>query len=1320
MAETQDSSSSKSASSTSSENSRDSSLQTPNVPVIDTDSSEQHITQVNSTDSAVWSTSDTNAPHSSRTPSHKVVRSASASSETSATESSTFLDDSQSRSPQTLATSNQSPDHLVCPNHPDVEDKLPPLSDNGNRFFSPLNLHPVADTSVPNDDVTALNSKNGSASVRRPVKERPDEQKEPESEVISTPLSIRERILNFEKFGDNHLFSNKQSPHSGKEKADPVKKSTDVAALSNTALQNDPTVELPFPHAQEVGEENKEGLSFAEDPQHAATSPPENGGEDQASPNHISGETQEPIIKPPPPLLLPAISSSSDQHKEYDGYTPKTVADFVVQSAKEAACEPLDISTLVPDAPDSVDSRTRCPIAIPAIVIFVAIGIVLIPFAVSPAICRLGVCGKIDRSSVSTSKYLFRTFEFSAPLGFLLIPTTIQLFCLAFLFVLFRLLVRWPVPVPPLATMSAHIHYAVFKSYFHIVTAIGIISVPVFLLSGFSSSWRTAAAFIFGVIPTVVSPYIALVTTTRATSRLAANFSESIFESYAHVARAAAVVPLTSLSMTFFSLILCYNAVRDVRALVGFILGTALPNLVIRINVAVFANFPRPSSSSRFHPDDVRNPAAPLPSAAAHLTCIAGSAAHLCATFATPLVASAILASSLPYFEGNPLAMCVQNHLDIDRVCVAYSSLKVKFSIAIGLCRLGEFYDEYPYLTDRESVGSLIASPFILAVSSTTFALGVAISSLRVPTDPRGRVNLSEAEINSTTRRRLIPFLWPFLKNTFISALMTLLVTGILVLLSVGPISPFYRANNVATERYVLPETLNITHRCTPRDSPEIGLYSSEFPRLRIENGPYRPISGSGERLPATNEFAWRIFVCTASGLLSGMLISTASGVVSSSSHRGARKAAAVADDGLGSDVIAGIGIGSITGAMAATVITFLTLLCYHLSGGFGVGICAIGITYAVSMTGVTDIIALITKESLRLSAMCGATEEVLRGMRLLCAVGESLQGCGRSVSTAGSVMGTIALLWVLIQNTGIVPSPREIIDDEISVFTRHITDVDRVNLVDRGILPATIFGLMLPFLLCTTLVLVASRVSRVIGRAVRNEMLKRGPWERGEHGDYHRCVRVNLSVALVESMVVVSVAMIGTIVGGLCFGRKGWIAMAVGAIASGSILSLCAVVAGARVEGMRLFRLKLSVKNGDETKLKSNSTRTWTWEEMGAEWVSGCVTALLLFITSSGTVVARVIPPDGRLWWAGFIIAGVWVILMVATSAIVEYVEKEADFLPDDVIGEDQYDVRVNRDVQSPFYEEGARIDRSIMNRQSVLRHVETGDPEQLDPLSA
>lgn len=1136
-----------------------------------------------------------------------------------------------------------------------------------------------------------------------------------EEDIPKTPLSVRERIKNLEGIADSYPLSNNRKNNrldfsNGEDShAQNVAESFSAAAM----LPESPVGSTLY----DVNKGNIPNLVADVSLEHNVIE--SKGNNDEVTSAEDLNEIEGTCRIVPPPLVLPSLHQPSDQLAAYTGYEPKIAADFVAQS-KATLHGDQDILSVMPAASVPLDTRTDIPVPVSVSFFLVLIGIILFILSVTPAICRLGVCGKLDRSSVPSSPYLFQTLEFSAPFPFLFIPTAFQLFCFAFLIARFKLLVKRPVPELPFAVMAAHVQYAVFQKYHYIALVVIIVSVPVFVLCGFCASWTTAIAFIAGLIPTVVSPYIALLVSTRAASRLATHLSTSVFEAYAQASRAATVIPVTSFVLTFFCLTLCYFIVRDVRALLGFVLGTALPTLLIRVSVAIFTNFPRPAQSSRFHPNDVRNPAAPLPSAAAHLIVIAGSSAQLCATLATSIVAPAILASSLPYFENNPFALCVQNHLHIDRTCVAYTATRLKFSFAVGLCRLRNFYEAYPVLSDRESIASFVAIPFILAISILAQAVVVAVSMRRPPRDPRGRINTEEVNVRAATRRRLTPFFVPMLVRRAIDIPVILLVSGIIILLMFGSPSLFYGANEGTVPRYKFPNTASSSGRCTPRDSPGIGLVSTEFPRLAMETAKNHFSNGFGETVPNAKDAAWRLFMCVMLGLMGGVWAGLMSGMVSSRLQKGSRRAAAIADDGLGSEIAVGVGMGTIIGTLVAAITALLTIGCYYLYGGFGVGICAIGMAFSVGMVGSFDAIGLITKEGLRLLVVCRASGEALHRGTMLGAVGELFQGCGRSVCIASSVMSTISLLWVLIEQTGVLPSPREFTGNALDKEpTRHITDVDRVDLLERGVLPATVSGLVFPFILCPLVTLTASRVSKILGQAIENEMQRRGKWERGEIGEYDGCIMTNVRTATVESLMVCSALIIGTISSSLWYGSRGLIAMAVGALASGSILSLAAVVAGARVEGMRLFRLELITKDKIDEDVNSER-RTWNWEEIGTEWASGCVTALMLFIVSGGAVAARALPLDGQRWWVGFIIAGVWALIMMLVSWVVAKQENMGTAYLGNRAQEEDNDIRLNQDVQSPFFEEAAQITRKAMNPSSPLRHAEMGSSGSLRPLGS
>ena len=58
-----------------------------------------------------------------------------------------------------------------------------------------------------------------------------------------------------------------------------------------------------------------------------------------------------------------------------------------------------------------------------------------------------------------------------------------------------------------------------------------------------------------------------------------------------------------------------------------------------------------------------------------------------------------MLGTAMPYFEDNPYAMCVYNHLAIDMACEAYTETAQKLSFAISLCLKDDLFKAYPELS---------------------------------------------------------------------------------------------------------------------------------------------------------------------------------------------------------------------------------------------------------------------------------------------------------------------------------------------------------------------------------------------------------------------------------------------------------------------------------------------------------------------------------------------------------------------------------------------------------------------------------------------
>lgn len=63
------------------------------------------------------------------------------------------------------------------------------------------------------------------------------------------------------------------------------------------------------------------------------------------------------------------------------------------------------------------------------------------------------------------------------------------------------------------------------------------------------------------------------------------------------------------------------------------------------------------------------------------------------------MIVIAVKGCSLPFFRENSYAMCIFNHLMLDKNCVWLNSENSKESFSASLCRLNDFHSAYPQLT---------------------------------------------------------------------------------------------------------------------------------------------------------------------------------------------------------------------------------------------------------------------------------------------------------------------------------------------------------------------------------------------------------------------------------------------------------------------------------------------------------------------------------------------------------------------------------------------------------------------------------------------
>lgn len=1030
-------------------------------------------------------------------------------------------------------------------------------------------------------------------------------------------------------------------------------------------------------------------------------------------------------IAPPPELPL----DMSRDLGSYSGYMPRFTTDFISQSNPSSPRKENNLThpPTFPQPPTAPDVRQSNPLTLVLIGLFLVGAFVVVILAATPASCALSLCDKQDRSSLASTVYLFKPYEFTAPLKTILASLVCPFLALSFLYFIIKIITSANLADSPVAVFATHVGHTAIQFYLLLSLGACVVTIPIFILSGFAASWATAISVFFGAFPTLVAAYIALLVSTKAAPRIVTSLRTSTVEAFTIASQAAAIGPLAAHALTFACLIIAYLIVRDVRALVGYVLGSSVTALILRIVAALFSYYPGADYISRFNVNDPRHPAAPLPSAGAHLASIAALSAQMCASFTAPIVATAILGSSLPYYEGSSFALCVLNHLPIDEFCVPYGNPNEKQSIAVSLCRLENVVTPYPSLLSTESNSLFVVLPFLLGVNVTICAILTGLFSLRQVRDEQGCIN--PADTAPIDKGHVRPFIRCRYVKLSVSFVFASIGSAIICFVLFGGSSSFHQIHSVEIDRYRLPSMLNssVPTDCLPAPPPNADLESNIFPSFVKDLAKYQPKDAFGTDYPSAASTAWRLFFCIEIGMLCGLCVGMVCGSLSSSLNEPSRRICIMADDGLGNEISSSLGVGLLAAVLSAIIVTLTTAICYALFRSYGIGVGAIGVLHLLAQIGMLGGFSQLTKEVRRLCDMCVEGADVKRKANVIVAAADHFDAWSKSILTTCSILGTISVAWVLVQQAGLIPSARELAGiNESSNPTRHSTDVDLVDLLDAVILMAVITGIILPFVFSAVVAFSTSRVSRKMSFAIERETKSRGMWEFAEVADYEYCRAFLIRVASEESLMPVTLGLICVLCGGFCYGRRGWVGVVLGAIASGSMISFSLGIMGSRLEGMRVLKAERSENKPRDGKISEEEGSAmvdgWRWEEGSQEWISGCVSTLLLFLVSSACVGIRAMAVDARRWWSGLVVLAAWAWIMMAWMAFVVRRDQIVEAVDDDqqeVESENNLrEFRVNIEASSPFYEEGPSIPRDELSPRSALRHWKVDELSDLEIL--
>ncbi len=301
--------------------------------------------------------------------------------------------------------------------------------------------------------------------------------------------------------------------------------------------------------------------------------------------------------------------------------------------------------------------------------------------------------------------------------------------------------------------------------------------------------------------------------------------------------------------------------------------------------------------------------------------------------------------------------------------------------------------------------------------------------------------------------------------------------------------------------------------------------------------------------------FSWRIFSCSATGLVVGVIIGLATDYFTDDSKPIVKKVASASKSGPAFTVLSGVSYGFLSSLPAMIGIAVSALvsykICEPMGSGFpllGISMAAVGMLSIVAMIISNDAYGPIVDNARGLAEMGGLGEDAIRVADELDSAGNTVKAVTKGFSIGAAGLTVISLLGTFMSEAN-------------AAALKHGLDmITGFDIMDPTVFFGILIGAAIPAVFSAMLILGVDKNAQKMVAEIHRQFntivgLKEG--KEGVKPEYDRCIDVATTGALRELIPAGLVAILSTVAVGFVGGPKAIGGFLLGNIVSGLLLSL-------------------------------------------------------------------------------------------------------------------------------------------------------------------